>query len=372
MNISRPRRRNIVIGLVAIALLALFLVAAPASNRINSGSTWGTSPDGYGAWYDYMQAQGAPIERWQRPIDQLIAQVEGASASEPATLLRVVPAAVGTQMIGQSGLGDWIEQGNRLIVLSQQQPATAAPFESRISSEGDAVKVSTRRRFDEKGTEYLLADDYGAVVWQDKDDASDIIFSTTPFIAANAYRDEADNFEFLARLVQQSEGPIWVDEYIHGYKDSDVVVEEVAGTWLGYLSQTPLLVVVLQSVVVLIVALIAQNRRLGVRKQISVLQVNNSEAYIKALAGVLHKANSHDFLVETLTRAEQKALQRSLGLGEAPVPLATLQTAWQQSTGKSSDELNVLQSAPRGDSALQSWLRQLQSLRTLVNKEQQS
>lgn len=367
MNISSLRRRNVVIAVVAIALLGLFLISAPASNRVISGSTWGTTPDGYGAWYDYMQAQGVSIERWQRPIEQLVEQVEDQPTDEPATLLRVVPAALGGQFVGLSGLSGWLEQGNRLIVLSQQKPATAAPFESQISSEWGSVKVATRRRFEEE-TEFLLADSYGAVVWQDEE-SSDIILSTTPFLAANAYLDEPGNFEFLAQLVQQPSGPIWVDEYIHGYKDSDVVVEEVAGTWFGYLAETPLLVAVLQAVVVLIVALIAQNRRLGLRKQLPALQVNNSEAYIKALAGVLHKANSHDFLVETLTRAEQKALQRSLGLGEAPVSLATLQTAWQQSTGQSPDQLSVLTSAPKGDSALHSWLRQLQSLHTLVNRK---
>ncbi|MEN8446593.1 MAG: DUF4350 domain-containing protein, partial [Cyanobacteria bacterium J06555_13] len=86
--------------------------------------------------------------------------------------------------------------------------------------------------------------------------------------------------------------------------------------------------------------------------------------------GVLHKANNHDFLVETLSRAERKTLQRALGLGDAPVSPEKLKTAWQQTTGRSAAELGVLQDKPRGDRALQAWIRRLQALQVRAARKE--
>ena len=91
--------------------------------------------------------------------------------------------------------------------------------------------------------------------------------SLTPYLAANAYANEPGNFAFLANLVQQAGGTIYVDEYIHGYKDSDVVVEEVAGSWINYLAETPLLIAAAQVLVVLLIALLAN--RLGASNRAS-------------------------------------------------------------------------------------------------------
>jgi len=389
-------RRYWIIGILAALVLVFFLlVGAPASNRIDTGSTWGKAPDGYGAWYAYMEAQGAPIKRWQRPISELVEQDEDNQA--PATVIRVIPPAIasGGPSVWQAELADWLERGDRLIVLTQQGPVTAANFSTQLDSAFGKVTVETRRRYklsdrdlapygqtgqeissepnslngavqdravqDRAVQSNLLADEQGAVVWRSVEQPN-VILSTTPFIAANAYQEASGNFAFLADLAREASGPIWIDEYLHGYKDRDVVVEEVAGTWLGYLAKTPLIVVAVQVGVILLVALVAQNRRIGLRRSLSTPLVNNSEAYIKALAGVLHKANNRDFLVETLALAEQKSLQRALGLGDAAVSLETLQAAWHQSTGRSVEELAVLRAMPKGDSALQTWLRQLQSL----------
>ena len=386
-------RRYWIIGILAVLLLGFFLfVGAPASQRIETGSTWGKDPDGYGAWFDYMAENGTPIERWQRPISELVEQTTETSERPPATVIRVIPPllSVGGRAAWESGLSDWLERGDRLIVLTQQQSVTAAKFSTQIASEAGEVTVNTRRRYplrslpsyQQEGTEVsfeaapsadksetvpLLADDYGAVVWR-QSGQSNAVLSTTPFLAANAYQAAPGNFAFLADLANEANGPVWVDEYLHGYKDRDVVVEEVAGTWLGYLAKTPLMMAAVQIGVILLVALIAQNRRVGSKQPLLSPQMNNSEAYIKALAGVLHKANNQDFLVETLVAAEQKSLQRSLGLGEAAVSLDVLQTAWQQSTGRSVEELSVLQAKPRGEAALQSWLQQLQALVPKVSR----
>ena len=376
---GKLNRRYVTIAIVGLVLL-IVLGIAPTYNRVQSGSTWSNAPDGYGAWYEYMQQQGAGVERWGRSLDALIDRLEQNSeengTDKPATLLRIIPPALGIEQWSSSAaISNWIAAGNHLIVLSQQRPALATQFKTLISSDEGAVTIETRRRANNADPGFndeispMLSDSFGAVVWQqafpasEKRDRTDhFIQSTTPFIAANAYLNEPGNFAFLAAIAQAAGGPIFIDEYLHGYKDSDVVIEEVAGTWFGYLAQTPLLVVVLQGVVILLIALVAQNKRMGLMRSLSPKQINNSEAYITALAGVLNKANSENFLIETLSKSEQKALQRSLGLGDAPVPLETLKTAWQQTTGQSPAELNILKARPRGKTALQQWLGRIQQL----------
>ncbi|HEY9764043.1 MAG TPA: DUF4350 domain-containing protein, partial [Trichocoleus sp.] len=69
----RLTNRYLWIGLIFLVLVALLsFIAAPATNRLTSGSTWNASPDGYGAWYAYLEKQGAPIQRWQRPVSELL------------------------------------------------------------------------------------------------------------------------------------------------------------------------------------------------------------------------------------------------------------------------------------------------------------
>lgn len=367
-------RRYLWIGGIFLIIVGLMVfTTAPAANRLNSGSTWNQAPDGYGAWYAYMVEQGAPIQRWQRPLSELLEQVEPEEeATSPATLLQVYPgfATREQQMLSRSWQQDWLQAGNRVIVLGLRDPVTAAPFTTLQTSADGTVKVETRRRLGtSKQWQVLLGDNYGAVVAQPPQDSGEIVLGVSPFLAANAYQQEEGNFAFLEGLAIAQGGPIWVDEYLHGYKDSDVITQEIGGaeSWLDYMAKTPWLVLVVQIGLVFGLGLIAQNRRPGVKRTVKPAVVDNSEAYIQAMAGVLHKAASHDFVVDTLTREERLALQKVLGLGSVPVPDTVLTTAWTQATGQSANIVTVLtQPATLShERDLQAWLGRLAHLRQL-------
>jgi Domain of unknown function (DUF4350) len=360
------------IGLLALALLSLFVAPRTAS----SGSTYGRAPDGYGAWYAYMQQQGAPIQRWRKPLQQLEPEKthEGTSIRFPAapvtsqptpvTLLQISP---GHGLRVETPTKDWFKQGNVLVRLGVQPPLTQAPFRSLLDSPVGKVKIETSRRASPE--QALLKDQYGAVVWQEPIREERIISAATPYLAANAYQDEPGNFKFLEKLVTAPGYPIYVDEYLHGYKDSDTIAHEASGGVLGYLVRTPLFLVAVQAAVILLVLLFGKNQRLGAPLKLIEPQPDNSQAYIQALATVLRKAGSSDFVKDTIGKAEQLNVQRSLGLGTTELldPQAVI-AAWQQQ-GRSAEELAAVLRQDEGrlsEGELLSWVRAIEEVRRQV------
>ena len=372
-------RRTVIWGSVALVLLlGLLLLGAPATSRLDSGSTWHRGPSGYSAWYESLEQQGITVERWQRPVETLLEQLGEPEdttvtliqnrAVTPETLLVVLPGFIGQGDVSNllPWMPQWVEAGHRLVVLGVKAAATAAPFSQVLDSPVGSVKIDTRRR--EKmvvAEDTILRDEYGVVVFEMQLAGKEFTVAVTPHLAANAYQNQPDNFAFLTELVAGSGERVWVDEYLHGYRDQDAIAAEVGGdSWLNYLAGTPLLILVAQALAVTLVALVALNRRLGQRRTLHPPAVDNSRAYIQALAGVLHRAGSHDMVVQTLGQAEQIQLQKKLGLGSAPLPIDRLQAAWEQQASRPNLDLAAILNPPAltGERPLREWLKQLQSL----------
>ncbi|NEQ98653.1 MAG: DUF4350 domain-containing protein [Cyanothece sp. SIO2G6] len=375
------------LGLAGVILLGLVLLAiAPVSNPRTQGSSFSRFPDGYGAWYAYMENQGVDIQRWQRPPEALMAEALMAEAPMaeatmvPMTLLQVMPPGV-TPFIGT--WNDWIAQGNTLIILGVSQPATEAVFSSQISSASGEVQIDTRRRRSPtliNNQDNLLGDRYGAVVWQQAIGEGQLIQASTPHLAANAYQDAPGNFAFLADLATRSGQTIWVDEYLHGYEQLTPEDEQAAGiisprSWSMYLAETPWLLVVVQAIA-LTLALLWGFRRLGTPIALPTPVANNSEAYITALASVLRQAKSTGFVIEMVAKAERLQLQKQLGLGSSPVPDETLVATWAKQTGHTPNTLtrwlrlgqraiaSGRQSSSLSEQELVDWLQTTRKLRS--------
>jgi hypothetical protein len=473
-------RRLGIFGAIAIgAIILITLVAAPASNKLNSGSTYNRAPDGYGAWYAFMSERGTPVQRWRKPFEDL---ANNKDAKPPITLLRVysnlTSPEVSQSLIEQELTEkerNWVESGNTLVILGVHQPVTEAPFSSTHKAGTLSVKIDTQRR-EKKIKEGLLGDRFGAIVWEESIGKGRVIFATTPHLAANAYQDFQGNYEFLAQLVSQSavpgqqrtadnraianrptansqnprwvdeyihgykdseliinreyannrstakrptnnsqsggsgqqgttgdrstakrptnnsqsggpgqqgttgdrstakrptdnsQNPVWVDEYIHGHKDSEVIKREQREDIFSYLAKTPLFPAFVQGFVLLLVAIWALNRRFGKPLTLSAPVVDNSEAYIQALGGVLQKANSSEFILEVVGKEEQLQLQKALGLGEVLLDHKSLVDAWVLQTGRPATELEQLlqvQSRKRrmSETDLLTWLGNWEQIR---------
>jgi hypothetical protein len=363
-----------------LGLLVFVLVLAPGLGWRSSGSTYSRSPDGYGAWYNYMtQQRQIKIQRWRRPIAELVAQAE--TQNSPATLIQVRPNLVISPI--DDNLETWLDAGNTLIILGIQQPVSKANFSSRIPSPSGNIQIDTARRLKRQEVN-LLQDQYGGIVWQPKQPKGRLIYAVTPHFAANAYQKQAGNFAFLADLVKQQ--PVYVDEYLHGYRDRPP--QSSASGYgrrgengdrpdvIGYLLRTPLLIFAVQAIVLLAIFLWAKNRRFGAMRSILPPPTDNTTAYVQALAGALRKANSGQFVVETVTQAEIRQLQRQLGLGNQPINFAQFKLAWLNYHSDNPEQRAILQkleslqleSPPQksrtwSDRDLLSWLQTLQSVR---------
>lgn len=253
---------------------------------------------------------------------------------------------------------------------------TNAPFTSNLKSNRVDVKIETRRRHKlNKNEESDLKDSFGAVVWEQKIGKGKVIYSTTPFIAANAYQDNLNNFKYLANLVKQDENIIYVDEYIHGYKDSKVRDREGEGNLFGYLAKTPLFPALIQIGFLLLVIIWVQNRRFGQPINLKTRVVDNSEEYIQALAQVLEKADCNDFVVEMIGKEEQLKLQKALCLGQQLVDKQIIINAWIEQIKTPTAQLNEVLSMSNqkrriSERKLLNWLKKWQSIHQEVEKSQ--
>lgn len=344
--------RRLGFGLIAlVVIIALTLFIAPRSNRIMSGSTFSRSPDGYGAWYAYMQRQGTPVERWRKPSTDGIPGTGN-------TMIQVDPAGVASLEL------EWVERGNTWIFLGTPNlPATEAGFSTQHKSDRGFVKIETSRRLkSDKGLKRLLGDRFGSIVWEERKGKGRIIYAATPFLAANAYQDEPGNFAFLAQFAAGKK--IWIDEYLHGYRD-ETAKEESTQTWVEYLIRTPFSILLLQGIVISIVLIWAKNRRFGQPKPLFTARVNDSEAYTQALAGVLYKAGRSEFVIDAIAREEQLQIQRSLGIGGGLLDRETLINAWVQQTGRPAAELSQLfpEKQRLNEQELIKWLAQVKEIK---------
>ncbi len=371
---KRPKR-PILIGLIVLgAIILITFIAAPNNSKIITGSTYNRAPAGYGAWYAFMQQQDVKIVRWQKPFEYF------QDEKSPVTLLQVNGKLQSSFLDYQKE--EWVKAGNTLIILGVHQPVTQAEFTSNLESDAGNVKIETRRRHELNKNENQnqnqnevasLKDNFGAVVWQQKIGKGKVIYSTTPFIAANAYQDNLNNFRYLANLVKQDKNTIYVDEYIHGYKDAKVREAEGKGNLFSYLAQTPLFPALIQVGFLLLVVIWSQNRRFGKPTSLKTKVVDNSEEYIQALAQVLEKADCNDFVVEAIGKQEQLRLQKSLFLGQQLLDKQTVINAWLEQIKSDTTQLNEVLSIQErnnriSERQLLSWLEKWQSLHQEVEK----
>ncbi|MCY7408497.1 MAG: DUF4350 domain-containing protein [Alkalinema sp. CAN_BIN05] len=370
------------LALTAIALILLTLINAPSSPQ-SVGSSYSKTPEGYGAWYEYMEKKGTTIDRLRKPNNSEFFNAN----SKNTTFIQI--AIDNSSFTGQSIDTNWIEKGNRWIIIgatqssSRKVKATKASFTSQPNTIAGPIKIDTTRRLIkakpagntntdantdtllDRQEESLIQDDYGTLVMKNTLGKGELIYIVPQFIAANAYQLNPGNFKYLSTLAKNDR--IWIDEYLHGYRDIETAKEEGKGSLFEFLAQTPIMILFTQLLIGISVLIYGKNCRFGKVKTVEPPPINNSLAYIRAMAGILQKANSTDFVTETLSKAEITKLQRNLGLGTAPQAPATIIKLWTEKTGRSSRDLEQIfnglhRQQKLSEAELIKWLTLLQNI----------
>jgi hypothetical protein len=375
------------LGLVAIAAIVLLtIISATNGDPRQVGSSYNNAPNGYNAWYQMAVDRGINIRRWQKTFTQL---ANSSDYRYRTTLLQVQPQL--ERFFITDRQKEWIEQGNTLVTLGVTAPAEDISFQTNIESPQGRIRIETTRRFrtdisknkfiKNASQEIVLADKSGNIILQFSLGNGRIIIATTPYLSANAYQDFQPNYELLAELVTRDRQQILIDEYIHGYIDrakksipeNRTDEEEDA---FGYLANTPLIIVFLNLTLGILVLTWQQNRRFGRVVVPKTPEVDNSEAYIQALGGVLRQANSSEFVIQNIGKAEQLSWQQKLGLGrERLVEPQILINAWENQTKLPTEDLRfVLQLMSEGrriaPDKLTLWLKKIREIGQVMSNEQ--
>lgn len=348
------------IGLVGVVVL-LGLILPSRGPDLASGSTYSRAPAGYGAWYAYMEERGTPVQRWQRPLSAL------ATLQEPITLIRIFPDLPSADW---QEARRWVNAGHRLILLGLRAPVADVPFRTEQDSIKGPVLIQTRRRHRLAKREFIrLGEGDLAVVWQWPTEANDggLVASVTPHLAANAYQDAPGNFAFLADLATEFGRPVWVDEYLHGHRDAEEKETLPLTSPWAYLWQSPLSLLVIQGAVLGLALIWGLNHWRGRLITLRPPPVDNTVTQIESLAGLLVRAGSTDFVLHLVGQAEQRHLQRHLGLERDLLAPERLLELWQASgrPAQPLERLLVLTTQPRRipPRDLQQWLRDWQVIR---------
>ena len=349
------------LGLLAIvAIVLVTVISAVGGDSRLAGSSYNNAANGYSHWYKMMIDRGVKINRWQKSFPKLAQLSE---YDRDTTLLQIQPQLVELDITNQQQ--EWVSKGNTLVILGIDAPATETTFQQDILSPQGNVRIETTRRFrasinntkslKDADRVVILADRSGSVVTQFELGGGKIIIATTPHLAANAYQDFQPNNELLSELVTKDSQRVLVDEYIHGYTDRKPIIDPITGEvktddeardnndTLSYLASTPLIVVFVNLILGILVLAWQQNRRFGKVVIPKLPEVDNSEAYIQALGGVLRQANSSEFVLQNIGKAEQLSWQQKLGLGkERLVESQLLITAWENQIQLPTDDLRFV------------------------------
>jgi hypothetical protein len=380
---------QVLLTAVVIFILVIIVSALGGGERLK-GSSYSSEPQGYGAWYQQMVDKGTAIERWRKPARKVFDKYPS------GTTLLQVNSELAKFSLDPSDK-KWIENGNTMVVLGLDSLSNDIEFSKNLTSPQGQVKIETTRRFQvtDVSSSYfalptvpdsIVSDDHGAVVWQSSIGKGKLILATTPYLASNAYQDFKANYDLLTTLTNADRQRIVVDEYLHGYReprkpndplnpDDPQQSDGEGGGLFSYFAKTPFLVAFVNICLVLGVLVWQQNRRFGAVIIPQPPQVDNSVAYIQALGGILRQAQSSEFVLQNIGKAEQLKLQQLLGLGNKQlVDRQTLMDAWLAQTKLPATDLPViLQLAPSNqpftEAELKQWLSKLQAMRDQLKRQ---
>lgn len=360
--VRRPLNQNLLLTILLISLAGLGLLYTmltpepPMTEALPDRSIYNASPTGYRAWHLSNQKAGIPMRPWQKPFTELDAM------PGPATMLMVEPYTVAKTSVifGQKEaamLLGWVAEGNTLVLLDdfrrygsnaiaytlaleversrQRQPSsTGSPsvtfqaltpskapkqlntyVRQRLMTQGD---LSFRRNRAAKFPSQTLLSTpaENPVLIRMPYHKGVLILGTVVDLGQNTYlhRPANDNYQFLSNVLVNEKKPIFVNEFIHGYTESEDI-------FAYYQKQTPLGAIFGQLLLVLLVMLWLAFVRWTPKPDEQEGQAKNQaqepdgmERYIQSMAGVYYRTQSAPLALEPLLNRLDSLLRKQFRL----------------------------------------------------------
>jgi hypothetical protein len=266
------------LGLLAAFVVLLAVVGLLAGRPVGDRPTVRSArPAGLLAAFSYLDRRGYPVERWERPLDEL-------PLHERHTLVIGAPFTVvpGTERVEH--LSRWLSAGGRLVLLTsgrrpaaperllyaglqlsvqdlgarpplswsawrrwRTQPRRLRASERRVAAtvypdRALAAAQSTHVVTPGRDAEVLYEDEDGTpAVFREPHGRGSLLVVNDASVLANLNVDEAANVDFLEALASSATGAgadgsrIYFCEWLHGFRAVEVDSEGHAGAlvWLG-------------------------------------------------------------------------------------------------------------------------------------------
>jgi len=152
---------------------------------------------------------------------------------------------------------------------------------------------------------------------------------------SNGHIEEADNVILAANLISLAGGPVYFDEYHHGYRHRTTLV--------SLLFRPPALWVTLQVLFALVLFVHAASRRFGRPVPLGVApRYRASTEYVVALASMYQRGQARGAVLQRLAQSFRREVARALGLPADASPERLAQAAAQRSGAEAAEVRNLL------------------------------
>ncbi|MCE5192078.1 MAG: hypothetical protein LLG08_10035 [Actinomycetia bacterium] len=302
---------------LAIVVLYAFAVAG-ASRSVKSGlddaTTFSSAPAGYKVLYRYLDELGYG----PRTLQQFEAMPETGTVLIATSQPLAKPVTAGEARV----LASWVRGGGRAVFagpfVMEFARALDASADMRFGQDVElrpimpsayvrgvtAVMPGSARLLPNDGRwAEILKDGNGSAMMVRSVGAGEVVWLADSYALSNDGIAKADNAQ-LAVLVAASRGPVYFDEYHHGFARGGGILER-----LGAGGQSALLVFAIGVALMLV----AYGRRLGPTIGVAETPVARTSAYIDSLAGLYRKAGARREALQALADGLTRALIRRYG-----------------------------------------------------------
>lgn len=321
----RPRRPAWMIwgGLGLLLFMAAYgLVALEMRQKGVRGparrSTYSADSAGYKALYLWLRALGAPVERWEKELQEL---------PRDATVLMVAQPKIGLGKVEVESLKQWVRKGGTLVLLVKPPNSLLeafdleakagdmdggkvtitqpGPYTRGVGSIHSKIHMGLKSKRPDAITHLRGAGGAGLLtVLQEA--KGRVIALADPDLFSNKALREGGHARLAMNLLlyHLGEGRLLVDEYHQGYGRASSV--------FAHLGKSRLAAPLFQGAVLLLLFWCARGRRFGSPRPIVEEERRSTMEYVHAMAGLLRRTGARQIALEAMVRWVEEEARRVL------------------------------------------------------------